>query len=635
LKEYDVIVIGAGHAGIEACLASSRMGLQTALITINKEKTGEMSCNPAIGGLAKGQLVREIDALGGEMAKAADAACIQFKVLNSTKGPAVRGLRAQADKKAYRHYMIKTLENQPNLTIIEAMVDKITAGGSRVNGVITASGVHFSAKAVIVTTGTFLNGRMFVGLESSEGGRLGDPASNRLSDSLKELGLSLGRLKTGTNPRVDKHTLDYSKFKEQPGDLTPVPFSFLTPAIKLDQAMCWLANTNENTHKVILDNLERSPLYSREHRMIFGLGPRYCPSIEDKVIKFPERKSHQVFIEPEAVDSDELYLNGLSTSLPLDVQYGYLKTISGFENVIILKPGYGIEYDFSPPSQLKNTLEVRNVPGLFLAGQINGTSGYEEAAAQGLIAGLNAGLKIRGMDGFTPDRSESYMGVMIDDLINSELKEPYRLFSSRAEYRLLLRNDNADIRLTEKGNKLGAVSDERLAMLEKKKYFFKEEIKKLQSTHIHPTDETNNKLKSIGTTPLTEGTTLYSVLRRPEVSYPMLEPFMEIRKDVPAHFTDFLDAEVQYEGYIEKALHEVENFKKLESKQIPDDFDYSRYHGLSLEAKQKLSQIRPATIGQASRIMGITPADVNVLLVMLKKHGNDKGDHKSQITYPK
>jgi tRNA uridine 5-carboxymethylaminomethyl modification enzyme len=634
LKDFDVIVIGAGHAGIEASLAASRMGLNTALITINKDKIGEMSCNPAIGGLAKGQLVREIDALGGEMAKAADATCIQFKVLNSTKGPAVRGLRAQADKKAYSLYMKNIVENTPGLTVIEAMADKITSDADGVNGVIISGGGQFRSKAVVVTTGTFLKGMMFIGLESKEGGRLGDPASNRLSGSLKELGLTLGRLKTGTTPRVNKRSIDFSNFMEQPGDAVPTPFSFSTNRIKIDQAMCWLVNTNENTHKVIRDNLDRSPLYSKEHRMIFGIGPRYCPSIEDKVIKFPDKRSHQVFIEPEERNSPELYLNGLSTSLPLDVQYAYLRTIPGFENVEILKPGYGIEYDFAPPSQIKPTLETRAIPNLFLAGQINGTSGYEEAAAQGILAGINAALKVQGKPGFSPDRSESYIGVMVDDLITNEIKEPYRLFSSRAEYRLLLRSDNADLRLTEFGRKIGLVNDRQSAMLEKKKIFFTDEIKRLKQAHINPSEEVNNALKAIGTTPVTAGLSLYSLLRRPEVSYTALKAFIDIKTDVPAHFIDYLDAEVQYEGYIKKSMWNIENFKKLESKQIPDDFDYSKYHGLSLEAKQKLSLIRPATVGQASRIMGVTPADVNVLLVMLKKHGNDRDNSRSGTANP-
>ena len=625
---YSVIVIGAGHAGIEAALACARMGEKTALFTINRNKIGEMSCNPAIGGLAKGQLVREIDALGGEMGIAADKTSLQFKVLNVKKGPAVRGLRAQSDMKEYRLYMKRTVESQPNLDVIEAMVGSITADDKKITGVITETGEIYKAKAVIMATGTFLNGRMFVGLESKEGGRLGDPPSNKLSDSLIALGLKLGRLKTGTTPRVNKKSLDFSKFSEQPGDAVPTPFSFMSGKIEVEQMLCWLAYTNEKTNEIILANLDRSPLYSTENRMIFGLGPRYCPSIEDKVMKFPEKKKHHVFIEPEERFSDELYLNGLSTSLPLDVQYAYLNTIPGFENVEIIKPGYGIEYDFVPPSQLSSSLEIKDISGLFMAGQINGTSGYEEAAAQGLIAGINAVLKIRGKEPFCPKRSESYIGVMIDDLITNELKEPYRLFSSRAEYRLVLRSDNADIRLTEHGFNAGLVDEARIKQLREKQEFFKNEIKRLHTIHIHPSEEINAKLVSCGAAALNGETSLYNLLKRPEISYVDLKNFTEINEAVPGHFMEYLNAEVQYDGYITKAMKEIEHSKGLEEKPIPGNFDYSKYHGLSLEAKQKLSVVRPATIGQASRIMGITPADINVLLVMMKKHGQDSSKGK-------
>jgi len=620
---YEIIVIGAGHAGCEAALAAARMNAKTALFTINKTKIAQMSCNPAIGGLAKGQLVREIDALGGEMAKAADATCIQFKVLNSTKGPAVHGLRAQADKKEYSLYMKRIVENQKNLDLIEAMVDSILIDDKGIIGIQTADKKYYSCKAVVVTPGTFLNGLMHIGLESTPGGRLGDPPSCALSDSLKSLGLKLGRLKTGTNPRVHKDSLDYSKFKPQEGDKEPIPFSFSTEKIKIDQVLCYLTNTNENTHKVIADNLDRSPLYSKTNKKIVGIGARYCPSIEDKVVKFPEKKSHQVFIEPEERYSDEMYLNGLSTSLPLDVQYAYLKTIPGFENVKILKPGYGIEYDFVFPSQINQTLETKSIPNLFLAGQINGTSGYEEAAAQGLVAGINAVLKIRGEPPLILDRSQCYIGVMIDDLTTKEIKEPYRLFSSRAEFRLLLRNDNADIRLMEIGYKLGLIDKKLYDRLLYKKDFFKKEIERIKKTFLKPDETTNKKLLSLNTTPIKEPTSLFNIFKRPEISYRDLKLFTEINENLPAHFIQYLDAEIKYEGYIKTQLEQVKQFQKMESKKIPDDFDFSKVKGLPKEAIQKLTQIKPKTIGQASRIDGVTPADINMLLLFLKKYNKE------------
>lgn len=620
-NNFDVIVIGAGHAGCEAALASSRMGCKTALFTINLNKIAEMSCNPAIGGLAKGQLVREIDALGGEMAKAADATCIQFKVLNSKKGPAVRGLRAQADKKEYSKYFRKTLEKQENLIIIEAMVDEIIADDNGVKGVITSKNERFFSKTIIVATGTFLNGVIHIGLESFPGGRRDDPPSINLSSSLKKLGLNLGRLKTGTNPRVDKNSLDFSKFTPQYGDEIPTPFSFTTKKIEIDQVVCYLTRTNEKTSKIIYENLDRSPLYSKTNKKIFSVGPRYCPSIEDKIVKFPEKTSHQVFIEPEWRDSDELYLNGLSTSLPLDVQYAYLKTIPGFENVKILKPGYGIEYDFVFPIQIAQTLEVKSIPGLFLAGQINGTSGYEEAAAQGLIAGINAAAKIKNMEPLILDRSQAYIGVMIDDITTQNVTEPYRLFSSRAEYRLILRNDNADIRLIDYGRKYGLINDEFYSLFMRKKEFYINEIKRLNTTIIYPSEETSKALTELGTSPIKEPTSLFNIFKRPEVSYEDLKLFTQIENNIHQHFIDFLEAEVKYEGYIKKQNEEIEKFKKLEFQKIPEDFDYYKFPGLSKEAAQKLSATKPKTIGQASRIPGVTPADINVLIILLKKYG--------------
>ncbi len=622
---YDVIVIGAGHAGVEAALAASRMAAKTALFTINTDKIAEMSCNPAIGGLAKGQLVREIDALGGEMAKAADKTCIQFKLLNSKKGPAVRALRAQADKKEYRLYMKRTCENQKNLSLIQAMVESITTDDKGITGIITSNNKIFRAKAVIVTTGTFLNGLIHIGLESSPGGRRDDPPSIKLSESLHALGLSLGRLKTGTNPRVDKKSLDFSKFIPQPGDKDPIPFSFSTDKLVLDQVLCHLVNTNEKTNKVIEDNLDRSPLYSKTKRKIVGIGPRYCPSIEDKVVKFPEKKSHQVFIEPEERYSDELYLNGLSTSLPLDAQYAYLKTITGFENVVILKAGYGIEYDFVPPTQINSSLEVKIIPRLFLAGQINGTSGYEEAAAQGLVAGINAVLVIQESPPFILNRSESYIGVMIDDLVTKGIEEPYRLFSSRAEFRLVLRNDNADIRLMDYGRKFGLIDDKTYDRFMFKKHFYENEYRLLEKTYLRPGPETEHIFKQLNSPPPEEAVTLLHILKRPEINYEDLKNFIDIPDNVPKDCVEYLQTQIKYEGYIKKDLEKIEQFKKLEKKVIPEGIDYIKYKGLSAEARQKLSKLKPKTLGQATRIQGVTPADINVLLVLIKKDNKETG----------
>ncbi|MBN2753786.1 MAG: tRNA uridine-5-carboxymethylaminomethyl(34) synthesis enzyme MnmG [Candidatus Goldbacteria bacterium] len=620
-KSYDIIVIGAGHAGCEAALAPARMGFKTALFTINIDHIAQLSCNPSIGGLAKGQLVREIDALGGEMALAADNASIQFKVLNINKGPAVRGLRSQADKYEYPAYMRRTLQNTKNLDVKQASVRAVTTDDKGITGIITDTSTFYSAKSVIITAGTFLNGIMYIGLQQFKGGRLGDPPSEGLSESLIQLGFRLGRMKTGTNPRIDIRSVDLDKFTPQPGDAVPVPFSFKTEKIEIQQVMCWLARTNKNTADIIMKNLDRSPLYSSSDRMIFGIGPRYCPSIEDKIVKFPEKTSHQVFLEPEAKNSNEIYLNGLSTSLPRDVQLNYVRSIEGMEKAEITRPGYGIEYDYAPPTQLNKYLETKLIPGLFFAGQINGTSGYEEAAAQGLIAGINAGLKLSGKSMFSPGREESYLGVMIDDLITKDVKEPYRLFSSRAEHRLVLRNDNADIRLMEYGRSFGLIDDKTYDAFMFKKDFFKTEKERLNKIYIHPSPETDAKLKGIGTPALNAESSLLQLLRRPEVPYETLSVFTEIPK-LTGHVSEYFVSEIKYEGYIKKQNEQIEKFKKLEEKIIPPEFDFMKAEGLPLEARQRLNEIKPDTLGMASRIQGVTPSDINVLLLLIKKFSN-------------
>ncbi len=583
-----------------------------------------MPCNPAIGGLGKGQLVREIDALGGQMAKTSDESCIQFKVLNSSKGPAVRGLRAQADKYAYSANMRKTLENTPGLDIKQALVQKISCADSAVNGIITETNTLFKSKTIIITTGTFLNGILYTGLQSFKGGRSGEPPSNSLSESLKSLGLKLGRMKTGTNPRADGRSLDHSFFTLQPGDETPVPFSFSTESINIEQIPCWLVNTTEETRKVILDNIERSPLYSPTNRMINSIGPRYCPSIEDKIIKFPDKKTHQVFIEPEGLNTNEVYLNGLSTSLPRDVQLKYLRTIPGFKNAEITRHGYAVEYDFAEPFQLNRFLECREIPGLFLAGQINGTSGYEEAAAQGLTAGINAYLKISGKEMFAPSREESYIGVMIDDLITKEVTEPYRMFTSRSEHRLVLRNDNADVRLMPYGRKFGLIDDKTFKRCEEKTSFARGEAQRLSKIYIRPDSKTDAEIKKLGEPPLKHEVSLLSLLKRPGIKYEDLAAFTDINTEDPAK-KEYLESESKYEGYIKKQEDNIKFLKKTEYTIIPPDFNYSIQKGLTLEAVQKLNKFRPETLGAASRIQGITPGDINVLIILLKKHNKTRG----------
>ena len=622
--EFDVVVIGAGHAGCEAALSAARMGMETCLFTLNLDTIAQMSCNPAIGGLAKGHLVREIDALGGEMAKVADSAGIQFRILNRSKGPAVWSLRAQADRVLYRLNMRKVLEEQERLTIKQATVESIVVKDGRVRGVLTSLDVFYEARAVIVTTGTFLKGLIHIGLENFQAGRAGEFPSIGLSESLKSLGLQMGRLKTGTPPRIDAKTIDFSRTTKQWGDDPPVPFSYSTQEITNPQLPCYITYTNERTHEIIKSSLNRSPLYSGK---IKGIGPRYCPSIEDKVVRFAERPRHQVFLEPEGIKTTEYYANGISTSLPYDVQIRLVRSIAGLEDAEIMRPGYAIEYDFVYPTELKHSLETKKIEGLFLAGQINGTSGYEEAAAQGLIAGINATLKIKGHAPLILGRHEAYIGVLIDDLVTKGTTEPYRMFTSRAEYRLLLRHDNADMRLTEKGYRVGLVSEEQYERFVRKRDLLRREIKRLEQTRVRP-EEINRLLLELNATAVKEPQSLAQLLRRPEIRYHHILSISAPQYSINDEIAQLVETEVKYSGYIKRQIELVRKMQKLEGRKIPGDFDYEHIAGLSREVISKLKEIRPESLGQASRIPGVTPAAITLLMVALEKRRRSSSKNK-------